>query len=146
MEQNIFNLNNKIFSNNNNILLEIVNDLHKLMNYSKDNIIIKTLGNIINKMNYMMNENKTNLEKINDDINKLYNKFDELKINNTINNQELKANNGRYIGQVINGMPEGKGIFYYNNGDRSMGDYYNDNPKGKHALLTKDGEIKPMYY
>ena len=49
MEQNIFNLNNKIYSNNNNILLEIVNDLHQLMNYSKDNLIIKTLGNIINK-------------------------------------------------------------------------------------------------
>ena len=30
MEQNIFSLNNKIYSNNNNILLEIVNDLHKL--------------------------------------------------------------------------------------------------------------------
>ena len=51
MEQNIFNLNNKIYSNNNNILLEIVNDLNQLMKYSKDNLIIKTLGNIINKIN-----------------------------------------------------------------------------------------------
>ena len=58
MEQNIFNLNDKIYSNNNNILLEIVNDLQKLMKYSKDNIIIQTLGNIINKMNYIINENK----------------------------------------------------------------------------------------
>ena len=43
MNQDISNLNNKIYSSNNKILLEIVNDLQKLMNYSKDNIIIKTL-------------------------------------------------------------------------------------------------------
>ena len=65
MEQNIFNLNNKIYSNNNNILIEIINDLNKLMNYSKDNIIIKTLGNIINKMNYIIEENKQNMILIN---------------------------------------------------------------------------------
>ena len=46
MEQNIFNLNNKIYSNNNNILLEIVNELRHLMNNTKDNLIIKALGNI----------------------------------------------------------------------------------------------------
>ena len=54
MEQNIFNLNNKIYSNNNNILLEIINDLNKLLNYSNDNLIIKILGNSINKMNYII--------------------------------------------------------------------------------------------
>jgi len=43
MNQDISNLNNKIYSSNNKILLEIVNDLQKLMNYSKDNIIIITL-------------------------------------------------------------------------------------------------------
>ena len=41
MEKNIFNLNDKINSNNNNILLEIINDLQQLLNYSKDNLIIK---------------------------------------------------------------------------------------------------------
>ena len=47
MEQNIFNLNNKIYSNNNNILIGIVNDLHQLMNYSNDNLIIKRLSDVI---------------------------------------------------------------------------------------------------
>ncbi len=37
---------------------------------------------------------------------------------------------------------EGKGIFYYNNDDRSMGDYYNDEPIRKHVLLTKNGEVE----
>ena len=164
MEQNIFNLNNKIYSNNNNILIEIINDLNKLMKYSKDNIIIKSLGNIINKMNYIITENKKYLELIRNDINKLYNKFDELKINNTINNQELKFDVGRYKGQVVNGMPEGKGIvyhingnrlfegdwkngkfegkgiFYWNNGDRYEGDFRNDNKEGKGIMYFNDGD------
>ena len=58
MGENLFNLNNKIYSNNNNLLLEKEKDLSQLINYSKDNLIIKILGNIINKMNYIINENK----------------------------------------------------------------------------------------
>ena len=125
MEQNIFNLNNKIYSNNNNILLEIVNDLDQLMNYSKDNIIIKTLGNIINKMNYIINENKKNLELIRNDINKLSNKLNNLNINNK-SNQELQFSDGRYVGEVLNALAEGKGIWYGINGDRYEGDWRND--------------------
>ena len=117
MEQNLFNLNDKIYSNNNNILLEIVNDLQKLMNNTKDNLIIKTLWNIINKMNNIINENKKNLELIRNDIKQMFNKIDkninELKINNVINNKDLKYDNGRYVGQIVNGLREGKGILYY---------------------------------
>ena len=58
MQSDIFNLNDKIYSNNNNLLIEIVNDLQQLMYNSKDNLIIKVLGNIINKSNYIINENK----------------------------------------------------------------------------------------
>ena len=47
MQENFFNLNDKIYSNNNNILIEIVNDLHQLMNYSNDNLIIKRLSDVI---------------------------------------------------------------------------------------------------
>ena len=87
------------------------------------------------------------------------------QITNNINNQqELKFDNGRYVGQVVNGLPEGKGIeylnngeryegdfrngkregkgiYYYNNGNREMGDYYNDNRIGKHVALTRNGEV-----
>ena len=127
MEQNIFNLNNKIYSNNNNILLEIINDLNKLLNYTNDNLIIKILENSINKMNYIINENKKNVELIRNDISLLYNKLnkrlDKLEINNRIN-QEIK----------------------YNNGDRSMGDYSKDEPIGKHVMLTKNREVKIENY
>ena len=35
---------------------------------------------------------------------------------------------------------------YYNNGNRSMGDYSNDKPIGKHVMLTKNGEVKTFNY
>ena len=46
-------------------------------------------------------------------------------------------NNGdRYEGDNRNDKMEGKGIYYYNDGTREMGDYYNDKPIGKHAVLN----------
>ena len=37
---------------------------------------------------------------------------------------------------------EGKGILYWSDGGRAMGDYSNGNPIGKHAILTKNGDVK----
>ena len=45
-----------------------------------------------------------------------------------------------------NNKMEGKGSYYYNNGDREMGDYYNDNQIGKFVMLTKNGEVKINNY
>ena len=39
MEDNLFNLNNKIYSNNNNILLEIINELNQIKSDSNENFI-----------------------------------------------------------------------------------------------------------
>ena len=100
---------------------------------------------------------------------RLNQKFDKLNINNNIINKEIKYDNGRYVGQVVNGLREGKGIayfnngnryegdwrndkmegkgiFYFNNGEREMGDYSNDKPIGRHALLTRNGEVKTVNY
>ncbi len=113
MNEDIFNLNNKIYSNNNNILLGIINDLQQIMNNMNDNIIIKRISDIIIKLNIIINENKKNIELIRNDIQLMINKFDELKFNNNINNnKELKYKNGKYLGQVINDKREGKGIWY----------------------------------
>ena len=68
------------------------------------------------------------------------------------NNKEGKGifyyNNGdRYEGDWRNGNKEGKGIFYYfNSGDRMMGDYSKDKPIGKHVKLTNIGEIRENNY
>ena len=112
MEQDIFNLNNKIYSNNNNILLEIIKDLQTIINNSKDNIIIKILSNVIIKLNNIINENQKNFELIRKDISMLYTKlsnhidtkFNELKNNNKEVN--LNNNNTRYIFKVVNNANE----------------------------------------
>ena len=46
----------------------------------------------------------------------------------------------------MNDMREGKGVYYYNNGDREMGDYYKGSRIGKHAMITKNGEVKYINY
>ena len=130
----MFNLNNKIYSNNNNILLEIINDLNQVINNSKEDLSIKILGNVINKINYIINENKKNLQLLRNEISSLCNqmnkRFDKLEINN-INKQEIKFSDGKYIGQVVNGLAEGKGIFYGFNDDRYEGEFRNDKFEGK---------------
>ena len=62
MEGNILNLIDKIFSNNNNILHNIINELKQIKDDSKENITIKRLSDIIIKMNNNINENKKNTE------------------------------------------------------------------------------------
>ena len=95
MYQDTFSLNNKVYSNNNNLLFGIINDLQQVINNTNDNLIIKRIGDIITKMNFIINENKKNTQLIMDQIAKLHNqnaqmqnkfdqmdkKFDKLNIN-----------------------------------------------------------------
>ena len=173
MDKDTFTLNNQTYSNNNNILLGIINELQQISNSSHENLTIKRISDVIIKMNFIINENKKTRELImnqstllQNQINQLSKKFD---INNIKNQKELKGKNWRYVGQVVNGLKEGKGIVYYNdgdryegewknskkegkgiyywnNGDRRMGEYYNDKPIGKHVTLTKNGEVKVNTY
>ena len=176
MNQDTFNLNNKIYSNNNNLLFGIINDLQQVINNTNDNLIIKRIGDIITKMNFIINENRKNTQLIMNQFVSLQNQLAQMNKNianlniNNINNQEIRYNDGtRYVGQVVNGLAEGKGIIYYHdgdryegewrndkkdgkgiyyylNGDRMMGDYYNDKTIGKHVMLTKNSEVKTYNY
>ena len=100
---------------------------------------------LIIEIRNIINENKKNLELIRNDIKQMFNKIDkninELKINNTINNKELKYDDGRYVGQVVNGLREGKGIMYFNDGERYEGDFKNDKKEGKGIYYYNDGDI-----
>ena len=89
MEQNMLDLNNKIYSNNANLLIEIINDLNQVIKNSKEDLTIKILGNVINKINYIINENKKILQLLRNEISDFNHKIDSLNINN-INKQELK--------------------------------------------------------
>ena len=86
MYQDMNNLNNQIYSNNNNLLLEIVNDLQHIINNTHDNLIIKKIVDIINRMNIIINDNKKNTQLIINHITSLENQinkhFAQLNINN----------------------------------------------------------------
>ena len=87
MDKDTFTLNNQTYSNNNNILLGIINELQQISNSSHENLTIKRISDIIIKMNSAINENKKNTQLIIDHNTNLQNqitqmskKFDELKI------------------------------------------------------------------
>ena len=63
MDDNVFNLNHLTFSDNNTILLEIINDLKQTINNSKETITINILNNIIIKINSIIIEKKKKFRK-----------------------------------------------------------------------------------
>ena len=146
MDKATLTLNNQTYSNNNNILLGIINELQQIVNSSHENLTIKRISDIIIKINSAINENKKNTQLIIDHITNLQNqitqmskKFDELKINN-ISIKEIKYDDRRYVGQVVNGLREGKGTVYRNDGDRYEGDFRNDIAEGKGIYYFHNGD------
>ena len=135
MDKDTFTLNNQTYSNNNNILLGIINELQQIANSSHENLTIKRISDVIIKMNFIINENKKTRELIMNQFTKLENQISQLSqklnVNNINNQQELKGKNWRYVGQVVNGLKEGKGIMYWNDGDRYEGDFRNGKREGK---------------
>ena len=51
----------------------------------------------------------------------------------------------RYEGDNKNGKKDGQGVIYYKNGDREIGDFYNDYQIGKGALMTAQGEVRETF-
>ena len=107
-------LNNQSYSNNNNKLIRIINELQQIANSCHEKLTIKRISDIVIKMHLIINENRKNMGLIMNQFTKLENKISQLnqnlKINNINNQQELKFDNARYVGHVINGLREGKGI------------------------------------
>jgi len=159
MDKDTFTLNNQTYSNNNNILLGIINELQQISNSSHENLTIKRISDVIIKMNFIINENRKNMGLIMNQFTLLQNQIQQLsqkidfnsfntntpkystQITNNINNQqELIGLNVRYVGQVVNGLPEGKGIEYWNNGERYEGDFRNGKKEGKGFYYWNDGD------
>ena len=160
MNQDTFNLNNKVYSNNNNLLFGIINDLQQVINNTNDNLIIKRIADIITKMNFIINENRKNTQLIMNQFALLHNQNSQMQIQldqmnknianlniNNINNQEIRYNDGsRYVGQVVNGLKEGKGIMNLNNGDRYEGEWRNDKREGKGIKYFNEEPFKGDRY
>ena len=102
------------------MILEIVNNLQQIINNSNDNIMIQSISNIIIKMNNVINDNKKNTQLIINQVTYLQNQITFLQnqisqlnkniqeLNNNKINKEIKYDNGSYVGQVVNGLREGK--------------------------------------
>ena len=131
-----FNINNEIYTNNNNnLLFDVVKRLENLLKETNLQIIIPKIKDIIIIMNKVIH-NSEHLRKDIKDSDNIKEKFPnlELNANNNIinNNKQIKIyNNGRYEGQMLNGKREGKGIFYYNDGGRYEGNWKNNFKEGK---------------
>ena len=54
MDKDTFTLNNQTYSNNNNILLGIINELQQIANSSHENLTIKRISDVIIKMNFII--------------------------------------------------------------------------------------------
>ena len=100
MDINAFNLNNQIYSNNNNILLGIINELHEIVNSSHENLTIRRISDIISRINFIINENKKNTQLIINHITNLQNQVTQM--NKKLD--ELKIKNLGYTGQQENGL------------------------------------------
>ena len=81
--------------------------------------------------NQVINKVKEILQKIKEEL--------SFKENSDNNIKEIKYNDGKYIGNVINGLKEGRGIMYYNNGDRYEGYFKNNNREGKGTYYYNNG-------
>ncbi len=64
---------------------------------------------------------------------------DVKKYNNCFG-EYLFSQKTKYIGEFVNGLPHGKGIFMKENGDKYVGEYKNGLRDGKGTYTYRDGE------
>ena len=160
MDKDTFTLNNQTYSNNNNLLLGIIYELQQISNSSHENLTIKRIRDVIIQMNFIINENRKNMGLIMNQFSLLQNQIQQLsqkidfnsfntnthkystQITNNINNQQelISIDGSRYVGQAVNGLPEGKGIMYWNDDNRYEGDFRNGNPEGKGIFYANNGD------
>ena len=118
---------------------EVITDLQLLLKKTKDNTMITGLNNAISKLNKLINNDPN------------------------IKSEEIKYQEGKYIGQVSNGLAEGRGKSIFNNGDiftgfckkgkaegrgikcwangdRYEGEYKNDKKDGKGIYFYHNGD------
>ena len=164
--QNYLTINNKVVSNYNDILFNIINKIQNVIddidNNKKVDIIIKQLKNIIILMNETIKQNLKNnedIKKINENINNRFQNLENIIFNNNKNKNKSKKNNngintkiydfGKYVGQLKNDKRHGEGIQYYNDGTKFEG-FFRDDKAEKGIMYygngeRYEGEIKNAY-
>lgn len=113
--------------------------------------IINKLENIMEKINFIIDDNKTTTElKLNNIslLKKLIHvNITIVELNSyNINNQELELEDGKYIGQVFKGKREENGIMLFKEGSRYEINWKNDKEEGKGTFYNIKGDKYNIYY
>ena len=152
--QNYLTINNKVVSNYNDILFNIINKIQNVIDYIDNNkkfdIIIKQLKNFLILMNETIKQNLKNnedIKRINENINNRFQNLENI-ISNNNKNKNKKNNNGiktkiydfgKYVGQLKNDKRHGEGIQYYNDGTKFEG-FFRDDKAEKGIMYYGNGE------
>ena len=156
----LFNYYNQNKNKNNMIIKELNKEYENIIKIeNKNNIImyntIKELENKNEKLKKEINNIKIKYENLLNEYNKyketnkeIIKQYDFGYYEGQIKNNKREGKGifywnvgDRYKGQWKNDLKEGKGIYYYNNGDRYEGDWKNDLKEGKGIYYWKNGEI-----
>ena len=144
----IKSLTKKIYTTNKDALLELITDLKEVLGGIKNERTFKKLESVIINMNQFINNYKKKIEielKALDDIqNKHFN-------NGSSNIKQKKMTeesyeNGKYIGEMVNGKREGKGTYFFADGDVYEGEWKDGKKEGKGTYYFKDGDIYEGYW
>ena len=139
ISENIINTNTK------NRNYQILMNKSKINEYNKN--IIKDINSIINEKNTEIKFKflyQIYIKMINENEFLIHDKEKE-KFGNEPNFTKIYKS-GKYIGKLKNNKREGKGIMYYNNGDRYEGEYKNDKREGKGLYYFNKGQYKGDRY
>ena len=120
------------------ILLLYENNKNKIaINLLKNiTIMINTIIKNINDNSCKLNTILKNMSNMNTQINIINNKIDKITENKGIKNLSTAT----YVGELKNGIREGKWVLYYNSGDKYEGDWKNDEANGKGILYYANGD------
>ena len=161
MEGNLIDLNDKFDKISDKPLLETVSKLENIINeINNDEALVNKIKDIITIMNTFIKDFKKNseeltkyIENLNIEHKKQINKLQkekENKIDININNNEIQEkifssksggiNKGKYIGHLIDGKREGRGIIKWDNGDLYNGEWKNDKKEGKGIYCYNNGQ------
>ena len=123
---------------------EFIADLISNLDSKTSNIFVSKIKDIINVIKKGINENIKIVKSKRKDIGKLCEYMSSLtKAANIIQQSENKTKImelGKYKGQLKDDKRDGKGIMYYDNGDRYEGDWKNDKKEGKGIYYYNGGD------
>ena len=128
------NISNKIYSTNKDDILQFIADLKEILCYIKNERTFKKVEKVIVNLNTFINDYHKKVNILQNALQELTNKKVKIK-------DELLIKNGKYIGETVNGIMEGKGKFYYKNGDTYDGFWKNGAKEGKGIYIYKSGDL-----